>query len=64
MKVYMGKKVIEREGKIRVRKLLRELGADELTYLIIDRKRQVLLTPDEMLDDDSEIELRKVTSGG
>lgn len=55
---------MEMEGKKRVRQLLKELGENELTCLVVDLRRKKLLTPDVLLTDEWEIEIKKVTSGG
>ncbi len=64
MKVIYKGKLFEVKGKKRVKELLREFGESDLTCLVIDLKRKRLLTPDVLLREDWEIELKKVTSGG
>jgi len=49
-------------GRRRVRDVLSELGVDPDTVLVI--RERTLITPEERLDDDDEIEIRPVISGG
>ncbi len=61
--VYDGKKY-EIEEKTSVKKLLKRFKADELFYIVIDKKNNKLLTADEQPEKDSIIEIKKVMSTG
>ena len=66
MKILMREELKEvKTGKIRVKELVeRKLKLNPEEVLVIDRRRNHLLTPDEVVDDDSEVEVRMVISGG
>ena len=61
--VYEGKKY-EIEEKLSVKKLLKRFKADELFFIVIDKKNNKLLTADEQPAKDSVIEIKKVMSTG
>ncbi len=61
--VYNGKEY-EIEEKISVKKLLKKFKADELFYIVIDKRNKKLLTSDEQPAKDSVIEIKKVMSTG
>ncbi len=64
MKVKFNGKEYEFDKKLKVKNLFDELKINENAYIVIDKKNKKLLPPDAILSDDSEIEIRRVISGG
>lgn len=65
MKLIFEEREIEiPERKIRVKELLRKMDADELYFLVIDRKKGRLLTSDEVVKEGDEIEIKSTISWG
>ena len=56
------RKELELEGKRRVSALLRELGLNPESYLVI--RDRTLLTRDDMIGEDDTVELLSAISGG
>ncbi len=52
------------ERKIRVKELLKKLGADELYFLVVDLERGKLLTNDRVVKEGDRIEIRSTLSWG
>jgi sulfur carrier protein len=53
---------LEVPGPLRVRSLLEQLGVNRESVLVI--RGDTLVTGDALLDDDDEVEVRSVVSGG
>ncbi len=64
MKVFFKDKVFTFDEELKVKELLDRLSINENEYIFIDKKRKKLLTPDNTLKSDDEIEIRRVISGG
>ncbi len=64
MKVKFNGKEYEFDKKLKVKNLFDELKINENAYIVIDKKNKKLLPPDAILNDDSEVEIRRVISGG
>ncbi len=62
--IFDGKEVEIPEKKIRVKELLKKLGADELYFLVIDMERRRLLTNDEVVKEGDRVEIRSTLSWG
>lgn len=67
MKVYLKLKkneVLEFDKRLSVNELLEKLNLLPQEVLVIDTKNRKLLTPDKILSENMEIEIRGVISGG
>ena len=67
MKVYLKlrtNEILKFNKSLKVNELLRELHLLPQEVLVIDTKNRKLLTPDKILSEDMEIEIRGVISGG
>jgi sulfur carrier protein len=62
--IFDGREVEIPEKKIRVKELLKKLGADELYFLVIDLERGKLLTNDKVIKEGDKIEVRSTLSWG
>ncbi len=62
--IFDGKEVEIPERKIRVKELLKKLGADELYFLVVDLERGKLLTNDRVVKEGDRIEIRSTLSWG
>jgi len=61
---FDGKEVEIPERRIRVKELLKKLGADELYFLVIDLERGKLLTNDKVIKEGDRVEIRSTLSWG
>ena len=52
------------EKKKKVKEILKELNLNPISYIVIDRNKNLLLTPEDFVDDSSFLEIRNVISGG
>ncbi len=57
-------KILNFDKKMSVAQLLKELNLLPQEVIVIDKKIKRLLTPDKILTEDMEIEIRGVISGG
>ncbi|HEC93091.1 MAG TPA: thiamine biosynthesis protein ThiS [Candidatus Atribacteria bacterium] len=67
MKVYLKlrkNEMLNINKRLSVNELLKELNLLPQEVLVIDTKNKKLLTPDKVLSEDMEIEIRGVISGG
>ncbi|GEM_PF-2515602 len=62
--IFDGREVEIPEKKIRVKELLKKLGADELYFLVIDLEKGKLLTNDKVVKEGDKIEVRSTLSWG
>ncbi len=62
--IFDGREVEIPERKIRVKELLKKLGADELYFLVVDLERGKLLTNDRVVKEGDRIEIRSTLSWG
>ncbi len=62
--IFDGREIEIPERRIRVKELLRKLNADELYFLVIDRKKGRLLTSDEVVKEDDDVEIKSTISWG
>lgn len=62
VKIKFRKKIFEIEAEIQLAKALKRLGLNPLSVLAI--RKGVLITEDEILRDQDEIELVEIVSGG
>ena len=61
MRIKINSRLIELDIKrVSVRKLLQDLGLNEILALVIDTENGKILTPDVILDNSSSIEIRKL----
>ena len=61
MRIKINSRLIELDIKrVSVRKLLQDLGLNEILALVIDAENGKILTPDVILDNSSSIEIRKL----
>ncbi|MCD6454586.1 MAG: thiamine biosynthesis protein ThiS [Candidatus Aminicenantes bacterium] len=62
--IFDGREIEIPERRIRVKELLKKLKADELYFLVIDKKRGRLLTSDEVIKEDDQVEIKSTISSG
>ncbi len=62
--IFEGREVEIPERKIRVKELLKKLGADEIYFLVVDLERGKLLTNDRVVKEGDRIEIRSTLSWG
>jgi len=61
VRIKINSRLIELDIKrVSVRKLLQDLGLNEILALVIDTENGKILTPDVILDNSSSIEIRKL----
>jgi len=61
VRIKINSRLIELDIKrVSVRKLLQDLGLNEILALVIDAENGKILTPDVILDNSSSIEIRKL----
>jgi sulfur carrier protein ThiS len=66
MKIILNRKEItlKLETKKKVKDVFSLLKLNPVSYIVIDRNKNLLLTPDDFVDDSSFLEIRNVISGG
>jgi hypothetical protein len=66
MRIILNKKEINLsiKGKKKIEEIFSQLNLNPLSYIVIDRHTESLLTPDVYVDDSAFLELRPVISGG
>jgi len=66
MKIILNRKEItlNLETKTKVKDIFSFLKLNPVSYIVIDRDKNLLLTPDDFVDDTSFLEIRNVIGGG
>lgn len=51
-------------GNKKMKYLLKELGINILSVIVINKDKQLILTPDSPINNEDKLEIRKIISGG
>ena len=66
MRIILNKKEINLSinGKKKIEEIFSQLNLNPLSFIVIDRNTESLLTPDTYVEDSAFLEIRAVISGG